>query len=65
MSMKPRSIWEKNTTADIAKEISGCVNQPKTIDEFSNVEQTNTKLKFIEGTHEPANVITKAQQTRD
>lgn len=57
MGMKPRSIWDQNTTADIAKPISGCVNQPKTVDEFSNVEQTNTKLKVVPGSHAIPGVV--------
>ena len=55
--MKPRSIWEKNTTADIAKPIPGCVNQPQTVDEFGNVQNTVTELKFIPGSHAIEGVV--------
>lgn len=65
MSMKPRSIWEKNTTADIAKPVGDCVNQPVSVDEFGNIPGTVTDLKFIPGSHAIDQVVAKMFETGD
>lgn len=63
--MKPRSIKEKNTTYDIAKEIPGCVNQPKSVDEFTNVAGTSTNLNFISGSHAIPGVVADAYEDKE